>query len=145
MYFLAQALAKNRPIISDSPKFQALAYAPPDLGLNRRGVDVDKGFMLAVASFETVHPLGIEHVPVSKLIKFREDHQEERTRFHLEVGRVGERANTLRCDPLSPRRTGQADFPASGSPENVSPQAFTGSYTAASIYKLTSPSRWICS
>jgi GxxExxY protein len=32
-------------------------------------------------------------------------------------GRVGERA-TPRCDPLSPRRTGQADFPTSGSPEN---------------------------
>jgi GxxExxY protein len=32
-------------------------------------------------------------------------------------GRVGERA-TPECDPLSPRRTGQADFPTSGSPEN---------------------------
>src|ERR1019366_4619303 len=47
-------------------------------------------------------------------------------------GRVGERA-TLACDPLSPRRTGQADFPASGSPENVSPQACAGSCTAASL------------
>jgi hypothetical protein len=95
MYFLAQALAKNRPIISDSPKFQALAYAPPDLGLNRRGVDVDKGFMLAVASFETVHPLGIEHVPVGKLIKFREDHQEERTRFHLEVAKLAKDLSSI--------------------------------------------------
>src|SRR5450759_4238591 len=48
------------------------------------------------------------------------------------AGRVGERA-TLACDPLSPRRTGQADFPASGSPENVSPQACAGSCTAASL------------
>lgn len=89
MYFLAQALAKNRPIISDSPKFQALAYAPPELGLNKRGgADADKGFMLAVASFETVHPLGIEHVPIGKLIKFRHEHQEERTRFHVEIAKL---------------------------------------------------------
>jgi hypothetical protein len=89
MYFLAQALAKNRPIISDSPKFQALAYAPPSLGLNKRGgPDLDKGFMLAVASFETVHPLGIEHVPIGKLIKFRNDHEEERTRFQLEIAKL---------------------------------------------------------
>jgi hypothetical protein len=89
MYFIAQALAKNRPIISDSPKFQALAYAPPSLGLNKRGgPDIDKGFMLAVASFETVHPLGIEHIPIGKLIKFRNDHQEERTRFHLEIAKL---------------------------------------------------------
>jgi hypothetical protein len=89
MYFLAQALAKNRPIISDSPKYQALAYAPPSLGLNKRGgPDIDKGFMLAIASFETVHPLGIEHVPIGKLIKFRHDHQEERTRFHLEIAKL---------------------------------------------------------
>jgi len=59
-------------------------------------------------------------------------------------GRVGERA-TPRCDPLSPRRTGQADFPASGSPESFSSQACTGSCTAASSYKRTSPNRWICS
>jgi hypothetical protein len=32
-------------------------------------------------------------------------------------GRVGERA-TRKCDPLSPRRTGQAVFPTSGSPES---------------------------
>src|SRR5580658_478699 len=89
MYFLAQALAKNRPIISDSPKFQALAYAPPSLGLNKRGgPDLDKGFMLAVASFETVPPLGIEHVPIAKLIKFRNDHEEERTRFQLEIAKL---------------------------------------------------------
>jgi PAS domain-containing protein len=37
------------------------------------------------------------------------------------ISRVGERATPCECDPLSPRRTGQADFPASGSPENVSP------------------------
>jgi hypothetical protein len=61
------------------------------------------------------------------------------------AGRVGERADTLRCDPLSPRRTGQAGFPASGSPENVLPQACAGSCSAASPYKLTSPKRWICS
>jgi hypothetical protein len=42
-------------------------------------------------------------------------------------GRVGERADTLRCDPLSPHRTGQADFPASGSPENSHPKAFASS------------------
>jgi hypothetical protein len=41
-------------------------------------------------------------------------------------GRVGD-GDTLRCDPLSPRRTGQADFPATGSPENLSSQARTGS------------------
>jgi hypothetical protein len=61
------------------------------------------------------------------------------------AGRVGERADTFRCDPLSPRRTGQAGFPASGSPENVLPQACAGSCSAASPYKLTSPKRWICS
>ena len=33
------------------------------------------------------------------------------------ICRVGERA-TRECDPLSPRRTGQADFPTSGSPES---------------------------
>jgi GxxExxY protein len=59
-------------------------------------------------------------------------------------GRVGERA-TRKCDPLSPRRTGQADFPASGSPENVSSQACAGSCAAAGRYKRTSPNRWICS
>src|SRR2546426_12771136 len=35
--------------------------------------------------------------------------------FTAEAGRVGERAARLR-DPLSPPRTGHADFPASGSP-----------------------------
>ena len=48
-------------------------------------------------------------------------------------GRVGERATPCGCDPLSPRRTGQADFPTSGSPENVSPQACAGSCAAASL------------
>src|SRR5437588_6322749 len=44
--------------------------------------------MLAVASFETVHPLGIEHVPIGKLIKFRNDHEEERTRFQQEISKL---------------------------------------------------------
>src|ERR1017187_1350875 len=61
------------------------------------------------------------------------------------ASRVGERATPCECDPLSPRRTGQADFPTSGSPENVSPQAYAGSCTAASLHKSTSPNRWICS
>lgn len=41
-----------------------------------------------MASFETVHPLGIEHVRIAKLIKFRHDHEEERTRFHLEIAKL---------------------------------------------------------
>jgi hypothetical protein len=89
MYFLAQALAKNRPIISDNPKFQALAYAKPELKLNKRGTpDFDKGFVLGVAAFDTVHPLGIEHVPIRDLIKFRHEHEEERTRFQQEISKL---------------------------------------------------------
>src|SRR5215472_14277535 len=59
-------------------------------------------------------------------------------------GRVGERAR-LSSDPLSPRRTGRADFPTSGSPENLSSQACTGSCTVASSQRRTRPKRLICS
>src|SRR5215471_11001236 len=39
---------------------------------------------------------------------------------------------SLQSDPLSPRRTGQADFPTSGSPENLSSQACASSCTVVS-------------
>jgi hypothetical protein len=84
MYFLAQALCKNRPIISDNPAYQALAYASPDV--NRRGMpDFDKGFVMATAAFETVRPGGVQHEPLAKLLSMREAFAEERALFRQEV------------------------------------------------------------
>jgi hypothetical protein len=55
----------------------------------------------------------------------------------INLGRVGERA-TRRCDPLSPRRTGQADFPTSGSPEN-SRLGHAQAVARSRAYKYTKP------
>jgi hypothetical protein len=69
MLFLAKQMAKQRPIVSDNPLFEALTYAPPDFRQVADG-GADPGLVLANAVFRTAVPVDIESVPINELISF---------------------------------------------------------------------------
>jgi hypothetical protein len=87
MLFLAKQMAKQRPIVSDNPTFEALTYAPPNLGVVADGGG-DPGLVLANFVFRTVVPVDIESVPIDELIKFRADFEGERVSFYDGISKL---------------------------------------------------------
>lgn len=81
MLFLAKQMAKQRPIVSDNPTFEALTYAPPEFSAAPDGT-ADNGLVLATAVFSSAVPVDIESVPMPDLIKFRTDFEGERVSFY---------------------------------------------------------------
>jgi hypothetical protein len=87
MLFLAKQMAKQRPIVSDNPAFEALTYAPPELSQVADGAP-DPGLVLANVVFRTAVPLDIESVPIGELIKFRVDFERERVSFYDGIAKL---------------------------------------------------------
>ena len=85
MRTLAEHMAAQRPLVTDDPVFEAMAYAPNPQGGEMAG---DKGFLLANAIFRTSVPLDIEKVPRGDLLKFREDNQDARLAFYNEIRKM---------------------------------------------------------
>src|SRR5580698_4115525 len=74
MRTLAEHMARQRPLITDDPVFEAMAYSPP----GERETQRDNGFLLANAIFRAVVPIDVEKVPLKDLISFRKDHRDLR-------------------------------------------------------------------
>jgi hypothetical protein len=87
MLFLAKQMAKERPIVSDNPAFEALTYAPPELGTVAEG-GADPGLVLANVVFRTAVPVDIESVPINELIRFRVDFEGERVSFYDGISKL---------------------------------------------------------
>lgn len=87
MLFLAKQMAKQRPIVSDNPTFEALTYAPPSLGPLAEG-KADPGLVLANVVFRTAVPVDIESIPINELIKFRADFEGERVSFYDGISKL---------------------------------------------------------
>ncbi|MFL6386173.1 MAG: hypothetical protein ACJ71U_01680 [Terriglobales bacterium] len=87
MLFLAKQMAKQRPIVSDNPTFEALTYAPPNLGTMADGV-ADPGLVLANFVFRTAVPVDIESIPINEVIKFRADFEGERVSFYDGISKL---------------------------------------------------------
>lgn len=85
MRTLAEHMAAQRPLVTDDPVFEAMAWASNPEGGEMAG---DKGFLLANAIFRTSVPLDIEKVPRGDLLKFREDHQDARLAFYNEIRKM---------------------------------------------------------
>lgn len=86
MLFLARYMAKNRPIVTDNALYQSLLYTP--LERESEQPPIDKGLMLASAILKSAAPLNIEKVPLDDLIKFREDHTNERNGFYNAISQM---------------------------------------------------------
>lgn len=85
MRTLAEHMAGQRPLITDDPVFEAMAYSPrTDESELRR----DNGFLLANAVFRTVIPLDVEKVPLEDLVSFRRDHRDLRLGFQSEIKKM---------------------------------------------------------
>jgi hypothetical protein len=85
MRTLAEQMAGQRPLITDDPVFEAMAYSPsPGENKPRR----DYGFLLANAVFRTVVPLDVERVPLDDLVSFRRDHRDLRLAFQTEIKKM---------------------------------------------------------
>jgi hypothetical protein len=87
MLFLAKRMAKQRPIVSDNPTFEALTYAPPELGPVADG-EPDPGLVLANVVFRSAVPVDIESVPIDELIRFRVDLEGERVSFYDGISKL---------------------------------------------------------
>jgi hypothetical protein len=80
MLFLASEMARQQPIVSDNPAYEMLASS--GLPSPHPEAAADRGVLLASAVFSSVIPVDIESVDIHDLIRFRNDHEDERTGFY---------------------------------------------------------------
>lgn len=88
MLFLARHMAKQRPIVSDDPTYEALTHAPFQAA-SPADPTSDAGFLLATAVFRSAVPLDIESIDIRELIKFRGDFAGERVAFYDCISKLG--------------------------------------------------------
>jgi hypothetical protein len=79
MLFLANMMASQQPIVSDNPIYEMLACS--DLVSNTAS-STDRGILLANSIFLTAVPVDVESIDIHDLIRFRNDHEQERTEFY---------------------------------------------------------------
>lgn len=83
MLLLAERMANNRPLVSDNAVYQSLTQAPlPNRSEANNKSALDSGFVTASAVMDSVIPTNIASIPIKTLIKFRQEHEEERRSFY---------------------------------------------------------------
>lgn len=93
MLFLANRMAGERQIVSDSPVFQSLLYQPVR-GSGQEGSRTDLEFRLASAVMEMIIPDRIEEASLETLLDVRTEFAEHRQRFQRKIGALADNLRT---------------------------------------------------
>jgi hypothetical protein len=100
MLFLANRMAGNRQLVSDSSIYQSLLYLPMKQTADKVMHD-DREFRLATAVLKTVIPSNVEAVKLDVLLGLRRDFSDQRKRFQDKIaGFAKDLQNVSREDSL---------------------------------------------
>ena len=90
-------MAGHRGLVTDAALYQSLLYQPLGRSSSNTGKG-DRELRLATAVFETVMPVGLESVPIDRLLSVQADLVDQRRRFQDKVSALAKGMELLKSD-----------------------------------------------